>query len=87
METLRACNSEEVSDDKDTAQLMSFHNKEISEQLSQQPKYVAFKQWCDQNGILYPGVEFPAAFGTKGQLIGMAAARDVPPSTAFLYVP
>ena len=66
---------------------MSFYNKEVSEKLRQQPKYVAFKKWCDQNGILYSGVEFPAAFGTNGQLIGMAAARDVPPSTAFLYVP
>ena len=87
METLRACNSEEVQSDRDTAQLMSFYNEEVSLKLSQLPKYQAFKQWCDTNGILYPGVEFPAAFGTKGQLIGMAAAKDVPPSTAFLYVP
>ena len=34
-----------------------------------------------------PGVEFPAAFGLQGQLIGMAAAKDIPPLTAFLYVP
>ena len=66
MEILRACNSDEVSRDQDTAQLMSFYNKEVSESLSLQPKYVAFKQWCEQNGILHPGVEFPAAFGTKG---------------------
>jgi len=30
------------------------------------PKYIAFKKWCDENGILYPGVEFPAAFGIRG---------------------
>jgi hypothetical protein len=66
MEILRACNSEEVGSNLDTAQLMSFYNEEVSSKLSQQPKYVAFKQWCDENGILHPGVEFPAAFGTKG---------------------
>jgi hypothetical protein len=51
------------------------------------PKYIAFNQWCDHNGILRPGVDFPAAFGLQGQLIGMAAAKDLPPGTAFLYVP
>ena len=66
MEILRACNSEEVGSNLDAAQLMSFYNEEVSLKLSQLPKYVAFKQWCDQNGILHPGVEFPAAFGTKG---------------------
>ena len=66
---------------------MSYYNLDVTEKLKQLPKYTAFKQWCDENGILYPGVEFPAAFGKNGQLIGMAAAKDVPPSTAFLYVP
>jgi hypothetical protein len=51
------------------------------------PKYQAFSNWCDENGVLHPGVDFPAAFGRNGELIGMAAAKDLPPSSAFLYVP
>lgn len=87
METLRAINSDDVKGDPDTFQLMSFYNKEVSEKLKEMPKYKAFAEWCQQNGILYPGVDFPAAFGKNGELVGMAAAHDLPPSTAFLFVP
>ena len=34
-----------------------------------------------------PSVEYPVAFGKHGHLVGMCAARDVPPMTAFLYMP
>ena len=37
--------------------------------------------------MVNPSVEYPAAFGKQGQLVGMLAARDVPPMTAFLYIP
>jgi hypothetical protein len=37
--------------------------------------------------VLHPGVDFPAAFGLKGELVGMAASKDLPPLSAFLYVP
>lgn len=32
-------------------------------------------------------MEYPVAFGKHGHLVGMCAARDVPPMTAFLYMP
>jgi hypothetical protein len=32
-------------------------------------------------------VDYPVAFGKHGQLIGMAASKDVPPLKAFLSVP
>ena len=34
-----------------------------------------------------PSVEYPVAFGKHGHLVGMCAARDVPPMTGFLYIP
>ena len=34
-----------------------------------------------------PSVEYPVAFGKHGHLVGMCAARDVPPMTAFIYIP
>lgn len=87
MEILRASNSEAVKGDPDYQQLMTLYNKPKSDELKADPKYKAFMAWCDANGILYPGVDFPAAFGTKGELLGMAASRDLKPNTAFLYVP
>ena len=44
-------------------------------------------KWCKDNGVLHPGADFPAAFGKKGELIGIVASREIPPCTAFLYVP
>jgi hypothetical protein len=51
------------------------------------PKYAKFNSWLDANGVKHPGVDYPVAFGRQGQLIGMAAKKDIPPMTAFLYVP
>ena len=39
------------------------------------------------NGVFNPSVEYPVAFGKHGHLVGMCAARDFPPMTAFLYMP
>jgi len=51
------------------------------------PKYKRFREWCLANGVFNPSVDYPVAFGKHGQLVGMCAARDIPPMTAFLYVP
>jgi len=37
--------------------------------------------------VKHPGVRYPVAFGKEGHLIGMAAAKDINPQTAFLFVP
>jgi len=37
--------------------------------------------------VRHPGVDYPVAFGREGQLVGMAARKDLSPMTAFLYVP
>lgn len=51
------------------------------------PKYANFNKWLTDNGVKHPGVDYPVAFGKHGQLIGMAARKDLPPMKAFLYVP
>ena len=51
------------------------------------PKYKRFSKWLEDNGVKYPGVEYPVAFGRQGQLIGMAAKQNIYPQKAFLYVP
>ncbi len=66
---------------------MTYYNEEETKKLKELPKYTNFKRWCDDNGIVNTGVDFPVAFGLKGVLIGMAASKDIAPCEAFLYVP
>jgi hypothetical protein len=66
---------------------MTYYNVEETKRLRELPKYKLFKEWCEQNGVLHPGVDYPVAFGKRGELIGMAAAKDLTPCEAFLYVP
>ena len=68
-------------------ELLTYRNEELTVELKNQTKYVELKKWLDENGVLYPGVEYPVAFGRNGELIGMAASRDIPPMTAFVFVP
>jgi hypothetical protein len=37
--------------------------------------------------VRHPAVDFPVVFGKNGELIGMAANRDIPPQKAFLFIP
>ena len=62
-------------------------NWEKTHELQAMPKYKRFREWCRDNGIFNPSVEYPVAFGKHGQLVGMCAARDIPPMTAFAYIP
>ena len=55
--------------------------------MQNHPKYARFNEWLIANGVEHPGVEYPVAFGKHGQLIGMAAKKDIPPLKAFLFVP
>jgi len=87
MELLRACNSNDFQGDYDPALLMTYYNVEETQRLRELPKYKLFHEWCDQNGVLHPGVDYPVAFGKRGELIGMAAAKDLAPCECFLYVP
>ncbi|CDW88807.1 set domain protein [Stylonychia lemnae] len=67
--------------------LLTYINVEKTNQLKELPKYKNFAKWLKDNGVIYPAVDYPVAFGKHGYLIGMAAKQDIPPQKAFLFVP
>jgi hypothetical protein len=100
VEILRVCEilefSDKINEDRGRQEdlfyqtmldLLSHINWERTRYLQSLPKYVAFKEWLEKNGVKYPSVEYPVAFGRNGELVGMAAKEDVPPLKAFLFVP
>lgn len=48
-------------------------------------KYILFKEWCDEHGVIMPKVEFPAYFG--GDLIGAKCLDDIKHREALIFVP
>lgn len=77
----------DFQDDPDFEDIHHEINIERTRELQAMPKYKKFREWCDNNGVFNPSVEYPVAFGKHGHLVGMCAARDIPPMTAFLYIP
>ena len=50
-------------------------------------KYIDFDKWLTENGAVYHAIDFPVAFGKHGELLGLAAKKDIPPNKAFLFIP
>ena len=48
-------------------------------------KYTLFNEWCKENGIVCPKLEYPAEF--EFGLIGVRAKEDIDYREAFLFVP
>ena len=48
-------------------------------------KYIVFADWCNKNGIKYPGQEYPAIFGDG--LVGVKTNQPIKHRQAFIYVP
>ena len=44
-------------------------------------------KWLEENGVKFPSVDYPVAFGKNGELMGLAAKEDIPPMKCFLFVP
>ena len=70
--------------DKDTLTII---NQQITQNLKQEQRYVKFDEWLQKNGARYPAVDYPVAFGKNGELVGMAAKKEIPPLKAFLFIP
>lgn len=51
----------------------------------QEAKYEIFNDWCQQNGVIMPKLDYPATF--DGGLLGVRASADIKHREAFLYVP
>lgn len=54
-------------------------------QKNQDKKYEIFNQWCKDNGVLIPKLEYPSFF--DGGLLGVKAVKDIEHREAFLYIP
>lgn len=62
-------------------------NREVTNELQKQAKYINFHTWLKANGAVYDSIEYPVAFGAKGQLLGIAAKRNIGPEESYLYIP
>jgi hypothetical protein len=62
-------------------------NREITDRLQKEDKYVKFHEWLKENGVKYDSIEYPVAFGKHGSLIGIAAKRRIGPEEAYIYIP
>mmetsp|Transcript_41062 Transcript_41062/g.53851 ORF Transcript_41062/g.53851 Transcript_41062/m.53851 type:complete len:141 (+) Transcript_41062:76-498(+) len=84
---IRGRNISDFLDDPDVENLHHQINWERTRELQAMPKYKRYREWCKENGVFNPSVDYPVAFGKHGHLVGMCAARDIPPMTAFCYIP
>ena len=48
--------------------------------------YSKFKNWLNENGAIYPNIEFPIAY-LKGKLIGCKSSKIIEQNKAILYIP
>lgn len=46
--------------------LLTYINEEKTKQLKELPKYKLFAKWLEDNGVIYPAVDYPVAFGKHG---------------------
>lgn len=66
---------------------LTIQNKEKTAKLQALQSYKDLDKWLQEHGAHYPAVEFPVAFGKHGELLGLAAKKDIPPQKAFLFIP
>ena len=48
-------------------------------------KYSLFNQWCEQEGVIMPKIEYPAWF--QNGLLGVRVKEDIQHREAYLAVP
>ena len=58
------------------------NNIEIPEDISQ--KYINFKKWIDENGTIYPKLNFPVKFNN---IFGCEATEDIKENSCIFYIP
>jgi len=59
---------------------------ELSEKAANDPVQQRYVAWLQANGVLYPKLHYPCAFGPAG-LLGVAAKEELPPETAIMFIP
>lgn len=58
------------------------NNIEIPDDISQ--KYINFKKWLDENGTIYPKLNFPVKFNN---IFGCEATEDIKENSCIFYIP
>ena len=48
-------------------------------------RYKPFVEWCQQEGVIMPKIEYPAWF--EGDLLGAKVIEDIQHREAYIYVP
>ena len=48
--------------------------------------YSTFKKWLNDNGAIYPNIEFPIAY-LKGRIIGCKTTKKIDQNSAIIYIP
>lgn len=62
-------------------------NWEVTRRIQKEEKYVRFNEWAKKYGIVCPSIEWPVAYGQKGELIGVRARKDIGLMESYIYVP
>ena len=68
-------------------------NKEATDALQAQEKFIEYNEWLRENGCIYDKLICPAAFTTKDDptgknaLIGVYCKEDILPNEVAMYVP
>ena len=62
-------------------------NEEVTKRLQKEEKYVRFNEWCKKHGVKSDAIEYPVAFGERGELVGVRAKRFIGICESYVYVP
>lgn len=64
-----------------------FKHEERTEEKRKIEKYTRFIEWGKEKGACLDKIEYPAAFGPKGELLGIAVAKDIAEGEAIMSIP
>lgn len=62
-------------------------HEERTQELQSEERYQIFRDFCESLGHKTTKQEYPVAFGPKGMLVGLAAAKDLEAGEIYLEVP
>ena len=63
------------------------YNEAATLEKVKEPYYQQLTEWATKSGVIINGAEWPAFFGSHGQLRGVRASRDINPYEAIIAVP
>lgn len=63
------------------------YNEAVTLEKTKEPYYQQLIEWANKSGVIVNGAQWPAFFGSHGQLRGVIASRDINPYEAIMAVP